>query len=283
MSTIVNVRAESAEELAALFGESGPGLTDRQMSRAKEPLQRLEVAPQVFQFRDLHHRAGAKEHHVRGLVRDLETQEGYFDPLLLFAVAGHRIVLDGHCRLQAYLRASLDPNTKVPVRYFRGSFSEALTCPASENAKAKLALTHKERLEAAWRLVLFDEERGNYSLRAVARAARCSKSTVGNMRQVLRDDEALDRDPRELSWKKVKQGLQEAQDIDPDWEEKIAATMRKRIRRVLGDKPNDVPQCLFRALEDGYPQIFPLLIPRHWAVDSGIVDELREESEDFDF
>lgn len=283
MSDIVDVRRETTEELAALFEEEGHGLTSEQMSRNQEPIRRLEVAPNAFQFRDPNHREGEKEYHVRKLVQALERQEGYFDPLLLFAVDGHRIVLDGHCRLQAYLRADLEADTEIPVRYFQGAFSEALTRPASENSKRKLALTQRERLEAAWKLVCFDEQRGNYSLRHIARAAGCGKSTVGNMRQVLREEEGLVAKRKSMTWVEVKDERKEAREVDPDWEEKVAEKMRRAIRRALADQPNKTPQCFFRALEEGYPQLIPQMIPREWAEDSGIVNELATEFEDFEF
>lgn len=282
MGNIVNERTETAEELAALFEEHGHGLTSEQMSRTREPLSRLQVAPRAFQFRIREDRGHEKEYHVRQLVQALDRQEGYFDPLLLFAVDRDRFVLDGHCRLQAYLRAGLEADAEIPVRYFQGKFSEALTRPVSENSKRKLALTQRERLEAAWKLVCFDEERRNYSLRQIARAAGCGKSTVGNMRQVLRDAEGLAEDPRKETWKEVKRGQKETQEVDPDWEERRAAEWRREIRQLLGDKPNDTPGCFFRALQEGYPQLIPQMVPREWAVD-WILSEQAADAEDFKF
>lgn len=284
MQHCVAILRDSAEELASLYEEHGHGLTDAEMSRKKEPLERLTAAPEAFQFRNREDRSGEKERHVRRLTKALERQDGFFDPLLLFAIDGHRIVLDGHCRLRAYLRADLEPSTEVPVLYFRETFSEALTRPALENSKAKLGLTQEERLESAWKLVLFDEERGNYSLRNVAEATGVGKSTVGNMRKILESADGLERDPRDLTWKEVKRGRRENRDHDPDWRDKIVNRWRSDIRRALGDDPNQMPDLLFTALREGYPQIFPQMIPRKWAEEAGIVDELRVEAvEDFEF
>lgn len=160
-------------------------------------------------------------------------------------------MLDGHCRLRAYLGADLEPPTEVPVRYFRGTFSEALTRPASENSKAKLGLTQERRLKSAWKLVLFDEERGNYSLRDVAQATGVGKSTVGKMRKILERGEGLECDLRGLTWEELKRGHRENRDYDPDWREKIVNRWRKDIRRVLGDDPNRMPDLLFAALREG--------------------------------
>lgn len=277
------IRQASAEELAALYEKHGPGLSDAELGRREEPLGSLETAPEAFQFRDQAHRPWAKKHHIRKLLRAFQKQDGYFDPILLFAVAGHRLVLDGHCRLQAYRAAELGPSTEVPVRYFRGSFSEALTCPASENSKDKLPLTHEEKLEAAWRLVLFDEKRGNYSLRHIEKVTGASKSTAGNMRQVLEREEEFDFKPRQRTWKEVKRERREERDVDPDWKEKRAKAWAHRIRKQLGDKPNDTPQCLFDALRIAYDQIFPQQIPRRMLEESGVLAEILEEREEHDY
>lgn len=279
----INILRTSAEELAELYEKHGHGLSEEELARQTEPLGRLEVAPKAFQFRNREDWNGAKERHVRKLVQALERQERLFDPLLLYAVDGHRLVLDGHCRLQAYLRAGLGASAQIPVRYFRGEFSEALTQPASQNSKEKLPLTQEERLEAAWRLVLFDERRGNYSLRYIERATGAGKSTAGNMRNILRNDDELSFDPRNRTWKEVKRGMQEERDTDPEWKENRTKAWAQRIRSQLGDKPNDTPQCIFEALELGYPQLFPQAIPRCWFEDSGLSNELREEIEEFEF
>lgn len=250
----ISTRQESAEELANLYEEHGHGLTDEEMNRENEPLGRIKVAPNAFQFRNRADWSGAKERHIRKLFQTFERKEGLFDPLLLYAVDGCRLILDGHCRLQAYLRIGLEATTPIPVRYFKGNFSDALTRPASLNSKEKLPLTQEERLEAAWKLVLFDEGRENYSLREIQRVTGASKSTAGNMRKVLKEHEGSGSDPRDRTWTEVKRNRREKQDTDPEWKENRAKAWAQRICSQLGDKPNDTPQCLFDALEMGYPQ-----------------------------
>lgn len=272
-----SIRDYSARELEALFTEKGHGLTDDDMSRSSEPLAKIEVAPRAFQFRDPTYRPGEKEQHIRNLLQALKRRQEPFDPIELFAVAGHRIVLDGHCRLEAYRRAGLSEDTEVPVGYFEGNFIEALKRPASENTKDKLSLSQREELQAAWRLVLFDEGRGNLSLRDIAAATGAGKSTAGKMRKVLENDNDLSFDPRERTWKEVKAGIKQAREVDEDWADKRVESWKRKLRKTLGDVPNRTPDCLFRALEEGYPQLFPQRIPRHWAEDSGIALEVLEE------
>ena len=282
-----SIREHSTEELKALYDDRGHGLTDDQMSRDAEPLGRIEVAPRVFQFRDPTYRPGEKEQHIRNLLRDLNRQQEPFEPIELFAVASHRLVLDGHCRLEAYRRAGLSETVKVPVRYFTGDFVEALTRPASENTKNKLSLSQREQLQAAWRLVLFDEQGDDLSLREIAAATGAGKSTVGKMRKILETEDQLGFDPRERTWKEVKTGIREEREVDENWDDKRVESWKHKLRRALGDVPNRTPDCLFRALEEGYPQLFPQMIPRHWVQDSGIeleiLEERNEEFEDFAF
>lgn len=287
MSAEHSISDATAEELASLFQEYGYGLTQDQMEQSTEPLGVLKTAPQAFQFRVASHKPWQKNDHIRKLVRALARQEGLFDPILLIAVAGQRIVLDGHCRLAAYREAELPPSTPVPVSYFQGEFSDALLRPAGENSKAKLPLTQEEQLEAAWRLVCFDEDRGRYSLRQIARETGAGKSTVANMRDALKDDHELDFDPRRKTWKEVKRGRQEQRDVDPEWPEKRARTWAKRVRRALGGKPNATPECLFRALEIAFPQIVPHRIPRDWFEESDVGQAVYERrvmgADDFEF
>lgn len=280
MYQVADPRDASVDELEALFEEFGHGLSQDVMEQKKAPLGEIETAPGVFQFRDPSQKAWKKEKHVKELVTTLKRQEAYFDPILLFPINGFRLVLDGHCRLEAYRTAGLDEKTRVPITYFQGSFSEALTHPASENSKNKLPLTHEEKLEAAWRLVLYDEDRGNYSLREVSRVSGVGKSTVGNMRAVLRDDGELGFDPRRHSWKEVKRGRAEEREVPDDWQEKRSRKWAYNLRKTLGRKPNETPECLFHALEEAYPQLFPSRIPRAWAEGAEALAEILEECDE---
>lgn len=247
-------------------------------------MERLRSPRRSSSSRNLEHRPWEKERHIRDLVQALKRQKDPLDPILLFAVAGHRLVLDGHCRLRAYLRSGLPSSAEIPVRYFRGEFSEALTRPAAENSKATLPFTHEERLEAAWRLVRFDEGKGRYSLRKIGRCSGAGKSTVANMRKVLAKDNALSFDPRERSWKEVKKQRRGDREVEEDWMDKRIKKWSRLIRKALGDKPNESPTFLFNALEEAYPQVFPQAIPREWAEDAGIIDEILDaEHDDFGF
>lgn len=280
----------TAEELAARREECGPGLSEAELSKEKVALEKIEVAPDVFQHRDGSYRAWDKDAHVAKLTDCLEKQERLLDPLLLYPVDGHRVVLDGHCRLMAYREAGLDASTPVPVEHFRGSFREAFTLPAARNSKEKLPLTQKERLEAAWSYVLFNEGRDWYSYRDIARATNTSSSTVGNMHAELEKADEYNFNLRESTWEEVKNGRREETETNEDWQEDRAHNWASRIRRVLGSKPQDTPQCLFQALEIAYGALIPDEIPRAWAESAATrgaywseLEHRESEVESFDF
>lgn len=82
----------------------------------------------------------------------------------------------------------------------------------------------------------------------------------------------------------MKTQRQEQREVNENWEEERSQRWCYLIRKQLGDKPNQTPQCLFEALEKAYPQVFPHGIPVHWAEDAGIIDEyLNHELDDFRF
>jgi hypothetical protein len=123
-----------------------------------------------------------------------------------------------------------------------------------------LAFTDDDRAEAAWRIVIYDEERKSYSLRAIEAATGISKSTVANMRKALTS--ALDwGDPRELSWHEVKRGTRP--EVEPDdWKEKQARAFAARLRKHFGDKPDVLPEVFLNAIEYTYPRLLSWIIER---------------------
>lgn len=275
MHLLPNRTNMSKREMQALFRSQGSGLAPEELSRATAPLKDLETAPDVFQYRNPDDRPHEKEHHVKELSKVVEVHRRMLDPIEVFAVAGRRFVVDGHCRLAAYAQAEIDDAREVPVTYFSGSFEQALLRAAEANSKDKLQMTPEEKREAAWDLVRFDEEGEFYSLRDVASKAGISKSTVGNMRQALEDAE-LNFDPREYSWKNVKRKRRGEREINEEWMDDIARAWTGRLRKAFGDKPNDMPTLFYRALEQAYPQIVPTCMPLDWAEESGAIEELEE-------
>lgn len=253
MEPTLNLQTISVSDLAALYDRNGSGLTPAQLQQTRVPLGTLKTAPKVFQPRDMADRKWVKDRHIDVLVKSLRDA-GKFDHIDVFAIDGARIVVDGHCRLEAYRKAGWKASDQVPVRHLRGTFADALTASASMNSKDKLALTIDEKAEAAWRMVRFAEHAKCYSLRHIAEKTGIGKSTVGTMRHILTDQ--LDFDPREFPWRDVKRRLRGEVSYDEDWEEKWARAFAERLRKHFGEKPNLHPHVFLEAIELAYPRAF---------------------------
>lgn len=102
-------------------------------------------------------------------------------PLLVLQVGEATILVDGHHRLEAYKRTENAP--LVPVRYFKGTASEALLEAVRSNAMASIQMDGPQRQNCAWRLVLTHL----YSKSQIVRASGVSVGQVGNMRVAARE------------------------------------------------------------------------------------------------
>lgn len=249
----------SVADLAALYHAKGSGLTTAQLQQTRVPLGALRTAPRVFQPRDLRREKWNKDRHIGNLAKPLKENSA-LDHITVFAVAGARVVVDGHCRLEAYRKAGWKDNQKVPVRFLKGSFADALKAAVSANSKDKLSMTTAEKAEGAWRLVLFAEKTDSYSLRDIAKAATVSKSTVKNMRDTL--TARLDFDPRASSWSEVKRRKRGDVEYDETWEEKLKDKWAERLREKFGDKPEKQPEVFLDAIDRAYPSLVELMMER---------------------
>jgi hypothetical protein len=209
-----------------------------------------------------------KERHITTLSKVARQPNATLDPIIVFPVAGMRIVVDGHCRREALVKAKWNASAAVPVKHLKCNFAEALAYSASSNAKDKLALSYFEKSEKAWQLVCFNDGRNCYTGRSISRVTGVGKSTVFNMhkRLSLSDKEEV----KALLWKDVlrkDRGVDETP-YDQEWEDKTAQEWAVRLRKAFGEKPNAQPQVFRKALEIAY----------RWDVSSG--DEWDDEQND---
>jgi hypothetical protein len=112
-------------------------------------LKAIKVRPEVFQ-----HRRPAKhvsERHIRSLA-DAVRSRGALTPLTVWWDGKHWSCIDGHHRVQAYLRAGMQQD--VPVEVFEGTPEQALARAADANTKDKLQMPLSEKANAGWRLVV---------------------------------------------------------------------------------------------------------------------------------
>lgn len=138
-------------DLAALYDTKGSGLSPGQSKQTRAPLGTLVVAPKVFQPRDMEDRSWTKEAHIANLTK-VVRETGKLDPIEVFAMDGKLFVVDGHCRLAAYLNAGCKESLKIPVRLVQGTLGDALKTCASANRKdnlPSLTTTRRKRLGAS--------------------------------------------------------------------------------------------------------------------------------------
>ncbi len=238
------------KDLEALWKEQGAGFADTVLQQTRASLSTLKLSPKTFQPRDPTEEMPGKEAHIRTLAE--AAKRDLLDPILVLPIAGIRVVLDGHCRVEAYREAFKKKSTKVPIRYFRGTFAEALLEAGALNSKDKLRLTTSEKAEQAWKLVLFDEGRSQYTVRDIAASSGISKSTVARMRKILREDFPAF-DPRKSSWREVLEYLNRDRVIDDTWEAKLVHDWARRAIKTFGPKAGQQPDILLKALGLAYP------------------------------
>ena len=255
------IELAEAHELKALWEEAGPGLAESTMQRKLQaPLDTLITAGRIFQPRDMNEDRLSKKLHIRALENALESERGPLDPILVFPIAGHRIVIDGHCRLQAYQRTwgRKRPKHLVPIRYFHGSFAEALAESSRRNLKGKLPLTHQERLQRAWELLQSREtSKEKMTLKSITKATGASLRTVQRMAATLREiPKDSEGDPRGSLWRAHLAGKSAEEGAGRDWredaqrkEEEVVDRWAETLAKTFGRKAGDHPGLFLRAVE----------------------------------
>jgi hypothetical protein len=226
-----DVRHASGLELADLkrLEAEGPAVTERPDAL---PLEDIQVAPLVFQWRPANEELAAEEQLMTDLVRHIEGDDPprALDPIVVTAIGNAFFVIDGHHRLDAYHRAHW--KGPVPVRHFKGTLKEAEATALSLNVKNKLPMTRDARSEAAWRMIVAGAKdptwkRTENEIMEVTLAAR---STVKRMARALRKlgDDALG-----MTWAEVRRrNFQE--DLDA-MDDEGKDTWKKEKARKLAD------------------------------------------------
>lgn len=231
------------------------------------PLSDVATAVSVFQPRTLDGQLNVSEDHIVALCKALALGDE-LDPITVWWSGKKYYVVDGHHRLQAYLRFKPKKGNKtlrlksvIPVKTFEGSLDDAIAFAASENSKNKLAMTQDDKLSMAWRLVCLTNK-VNAEIEA---ACVVGKRSVTRMRSGLKGLlEELKCHTREtlaeLRWWQVRMLLDKREEpVDPD--EKLKADieyMAKRLRREHGTKLAKVPQVFAGAIamyDESLPRI----------------------------
>lgn len=244
----------------------------------------IKMAPAVFQPRIFH---GGREHeeaHVKELTRALRSSKNRapLPHILVIRIGRQTYCVDGHHRLAAYKAAGW--TAEVPVEWFERSIREAAQEAIVRNSHDKLPMNRREKLEAAWRLVVLDD---GLAKADIVRLTTVSNGTVGNMRQTLerlREEHAsepaeIDEHSGEasktafecrLTWAQVKDRNRDVTEWDEAKDERIISEWADKLGKAFGREWGRQPQLAARAIERYAPRL-PRKIAEAWQED-GIIE-----------
>lgn len=237
---------EAFQQLKAQWAGCGV-LSSAEKHTRRLPINSVQTLESVFQPRLLDDSLGDSGKHIGELVRTLDAQ-GALEPIAVIKLREDKwLCIDGHHRLTAYQQAK-GRRTHIPVRVFQGSLEEAYQYSVRANVPNKLNLTHDDKLEAAWRMLLM----GVYSFGAINQTTTISKGTVHNMQRTL--EQAKARWPASAfetwTWKKVKElfrrGVNQPQ--REGWEAVKTKELAKQLAKAFNGVPNQHPRLFAGAL-----------------------------------
>lgn len=177
---------------------------------------------------------------------------------------GKLILMDGRHRLEAYkaksradLQRGRTPENTLRVHLFEGTETMAALKALQLNSKDKLSLTHMEKLDAAWSIIMRDTN-GEATKPMVSAAAGISQRTVLNMRNKLKAIVNAGDVPPD-TWTLARQWPQQAEWTPPSDEEReatisaIAQSLQGILREARCRDVETIGDALARAL--GQPQV----------------------------
>jgi hypothetical protein len=227
------------------------------------PVSKVKVAQRVFQWRIQNEAVHEKEAHIRDLATVLKNSRTAHlqPPILTCRVAGQHYVVDGHHRLAAYLTAG---RKDIPVVVCKGTLKQARWVGLQANSKDKLAMSRKEKQEAAWTLV----KDGELSIRETAECAGISQSQVSRMRKVWEriktDADFREKADNGSSWMHAQAADSGYEMPDGDWQEKKVATLVDMINKAgLGPVLGKAPDATAEAIRRVNPKL-PLMLIGEW-------------------
>lgn len=232
------------------------------------PLNRIRKCEALFQPRQI------EEKHISDLVRALKSNKA-LEPVLVIQVGPSAYLIDGHHRIEAYRSAKI--TEPVPVRYFEGSLDEAVLEAGRANAKAKLPMDTRQRMNYAWRLVLL----GEHSKAQIVEAACVSDGQIARMRKAKRELGAAAFDCDE--WWRVQRRWQEQEDhqlTDEEQEariELIAQQQADKMAKAFSSKLANNITVAARTLEIYFGRRLPELVTEL----QGMVPEDDDLEDDF--
>lgn len=244
------------------------------------PLNDIEVADTVFQHRT--NSDWSSEAHVKALVKSLKNTSGQpFSPITIMWGGNSWILLDGHHRLKAYREYGFDQ--PVPVQVFQGTLEEAFGEALRANVHDKLAMSSKEKMNAAWRVVIGTD----LSINATAQLSLASMATVKTMRKVR---DALSAKTAQgflgqLDWPAARaryEGIEDDFGDDSAWLDKKARIIADQLTKTFGNELSKYPKALWKALEI-YDDNLVYAFCREHGIDSSFLECSLPDNQESDF
>lgn len=190
--------------------------------------------------------------HRNDLIEALRVSKGNpLDPITVYWTGQAYRVIDGHHRLEAYLKYYEGKlSTAIPVRTFEGTPEQAIEKAIELNSKNHLPMSKDERLDRAWLMtVIFSGQ----SKSSVMRTCKVSDGTVGAMRRRAKEIEAdyyklmsewpipIDpdgwkEDATKLTWAEARTKTRRSTPEGDDWMSIEAAKFAQRFGEYFGTK-----------------------------------------------
>ena len=243
------------------------------------PLNAIEVAPSVFQWRLANEEIYATRAHIAVLVGALTRTDNPapLDPILVMAVGRRYVLIDGHCRLDAYRIARWAGD--VPVEYFEGSIHDAEIRALEANKKDKLPLGKETKLEAAWKHLVRgrSDEAWRYTQAAISERTTVGLRTVKRMAGVLKKH---GEDVSTGTWVAARRAERDAEfKADDDWKEKKVRRLARQL--AVCDNLTKNPEITARALAM-VSALLPEMLVSEWQNEAAdtVLEQLRESHPD---
>ena len=186
------------------------------------------------------------------------------DPITVWCCGRRMIVLDGHYRLEAYIRYAEGqgiPLRKfaVPCEVFQGDPLAAWDYSATANRKVTAPLTTTERSNAAWKRVCLSWKDGEWitSKADLTALGLVGSNTISRMRRALielTEKGMLEgRDPMELTWTEAERLYKgdplHDHEFDASEDSPLVRDWADRLTRTFGKEAWRAPQLFYFAME----------------------------------
>lgn len=220
--------------------------------------------------------------HISNLLKALKTSGGLpFSPLTIFWSGVQWLLVDGHHRHEAYFdyqKSQKLSDITVPVEVFKGTLDEAIAEALKGNSRDKLVMTSLEKSEGAWRLTLGTQ----LSFNQIVKASTRSRSTVTNMRRVMK--EILKTHTREallkLSWAEAQmilKGLDPNREFNSDRLAELAQQMANNLLAKFGTNFGKNPEVVYEALCIYDSTLLPALMDMYREPEDEVQDEYVDD------